>query len=309
MRVGFVLGNSPVMSKPEAIVQIARQAERLGFDSLWVTEQERFPVVAGGCRATVYDGSLPKARTPIECPIEALALAASETARIALGISIPNVPFYSPVLVAKSVAMIDALSNGRAQIGLGLGSTPEEFAYVASALSRSDTPASEFVQAVRAILRGSKVDFHGDYFYIPRASAEDCRECPDLPIRLTAFTPAAVQQPAALLGSGTGLSIPKASQLRERAAEMARSADGQPVVARAMARISYGPLGSGRAAFSGSPNQIRTDIAVVAEMGADEVIFDLSLDPAVQGIDDILIRMRQIASLVAGPIREHMTVA
>ena len=50
------------------------------------------------------------------------------------------------MLVAKSVAMIDALSNGRAQIGLGLGSTPEEFAYVASALSRSDTPASEFVE-------------------------------------------------------------------------------------------------------------------------------------------------------------------
>lgn len=296
LRVGFVLSDALTLSSPAAIGQVAEQVEAADFDSLWVMAREIFPVHTPGLN-TVYDGSLPGPDEAICCPIQALAIAAHATQRIKLGISLPNVPFYSPVAIGGSLAALDVLSNGRVQVGLGLGSTADEFAYVTSALSRADSPAAEFVRAVDTIWAHGETSFHGDYYTIPRATGcKASQQRPHPPIYLTAFALAAVQRPAVLLRGGSAVTLPPAAANPLAALrDLPEDSVGAGVVVRAQLQISDRPLGADRALFSGSASQVRGDLLSAAESGATELLLDIELNAA--GAFDL----REIRELANAP--------
>jgi len=99
MRFGFGLPQVGLETGPEALVMVAKRAEDLGFDSLWVLDRILRPL---NPRAPypLGDGSLPVQYKSVLDPLKTLTFAAAHTRRIALGTGVLNLPWYNPVLLA-----------------------------------------------------------------------------------------------------------------------------------------------------------------------------------------------------------------
>ena len=110
MKIGLLLDLAEY-TNAATVARVAQQAESVGFDSLWMFEDEPFPARTAHMR-TAYDGSLPAADARVHNAMQALAIAGDQTDRIELGISLPNIPFYSPLAVAQSVASIETHAPG-----------------------------------------------------------------------------------------------------------------------------------------------------------------------------------------------------
>src|SRR5678816_2538556 len=97
MRFGFALPQIGSTAGPEALVGVARRAEDLGFDSLWVLDRILWPV---NPRAPypIGDGSLPVQYKNVLDPVETLTFAAAQTSRIALATGVLNLPWYNPAV-------------------------------------------------------------------------------------------------------------------------------------------------------------------------------------------------------------------
>ena len=113
-RLGFfsrVLDDAPAAERYRLGVEQIVEAERLGFDTAWVA-QHHFNGDEGG----------------MPSPLVFLANAAARTTRIRLGTSTITLPLELPVRVAEDAAVLDALSGGRVELGVGSGGTPSSFA-------------------------------------------------------------------------------------------------------------------------------------------------------------------------------------
>lgn len=116
----------------ENLEQIAR-AEELGFESVWVSEHH-----------VTDDGYLPSV-----FPI--LAAIAVLTRTIRLGSAILLSPFQHPIRFAEDAAVVDQLSGGRLELGLGLGYRPREFDLLGVPLAERVRRTEELVQAARQL--------------------------------------------------------------------------------------------------------------------------------------------------------------
>ncbi len=124
MRVGLALPHydfSLPGGGPVAFAQVAEQAvraERLGFDSVWVSDHFFASLERYGGDDTRY-GSLE--------PLATLAALATMTERVRLGTLVLSAGFRHPAMLAKSATTIDRLSGGRLELGLGAGWFAEEY--------------------------------------------------------------------------------------------------------------------------------------------------------------------------------------
>jgi F420-dependent oxidoreductase-like protein len=124
MRVGLSLphydfsfpGDSPVSF--ERMAEVARLAERLGFDSVWISDHFFYSLARYGGPPGLH-GSLE--------PLTALAALAAMTERVRLGTLVLCASFRHPAILAKTATAIDLLSRGRLDLGLGAGWYEEEF--------------------------------------------------------------------------------------------------------------------------------------------------------------------------------------
>lgn len=144
VRIGYGLGTQGLPGAPDAFVRFVDDLERLGFDSLWLSE-----------RAT---SSAPD-------PLIGLAVAAGRTRRLKLGTSVLVVPGRNPALLAKELASLDVLSNGRLLPAIGLGALdPNE--HQAFGVGRKERAAwfDEVVPLLRRFWSGEPVTHHGERF-------------------------------------------------------------------------------------------------------------------------------------------------
>jgi probable F420-dependent oxidoreductase len=134
------------------------RAEELGFDSLWVTDHM--------LRAReMY------ARPWLE-PLATLAFAAALTKRVLLGPGVLLLPLRQPVLLAKELASIQALSNGRFILGAGTGWFPPEFAAVGAKRSERGKRTDETLEIVRRLLRGETLTYRGSFVSLDNVDIE-----------------------------------------------------------------------------------------------------------------------------------------
>ncbi len=123
MRLGFALPQVGPLAGPEALTRVAKGAEDLGFDSLWVLDRVLWPVEPQ-LPYPVGDGTLPEVYKNVLDPLETLTFVAAHTTKIGLGTSVLNIPFYNPTLLARRLSTLDVLSGGRLQVGFGNGWSP-----------------------------------------------------------------------------------------------------------------------------------------------------------------------------------------
>src|SRR2546423_3474662 len=163
MKIGyFAIGLGP-LTNPDWVRTVASSAERLGFSTIWAPE----PVVLLERFASKYpyaSGDFPvPTDTPISDPFTTLAFAAACTKRIRLGTGICLVPEHNPLVLAKTVATTDLLSNGRLILGVGIGWLEEEFQALGIPWQRRAQRTRETIDVMRKLWSEDRSSSDGEF--------------------------------------------------------------------------------------------------------------------------------------------------
>ncbi len=121
--------------------------DEVGMDDIWVTEHHFHE----------YGGMVPH-------PPTFLAAAARTTKRAHLGVAISVLPFHEPVQIAESYAMVDVISNGRLEFGLGRGSTPPEYQGFGLTQDDSAVRMKEAGEVIQTAWSQETLEYHGQIF-------------------------------------------------------------------------------------------------------------------------------------------------
>jgi probable F420-dependent oxidoreductase len=304
MRFGFALLQVGSAVGPEPLVTIAKRAEDLGFDSLWVLDRILWPV---NPRAPypIGDGSLPVKYKSVLDPLETLTFAAAHTRRIALGTSVLNLPWYTPVLLARRLTTLDILSAGRLKVGFGIGWSPDEYEAAGVAWQERGKRADELIQALKKIWTTDPVEFQGKYYRIPKSIiGPKPAQKPHPPVYMAAYTPSAMKRVAAEANGWFPVGIPLSGVgpmfegIKAMVKEAARDPSALELIVRANVEIHNSPIQRDRADFTGTLEQIAEDVKTTQNLGAAEIVFDAQFSPGVETANDIVSRMEQIWRMV-----------
>src|SRR5919112_5105744 len=170
VRLGVGLPTSGTDAAPEAIAEVAVEAERAGLASLWTFERlfrPTVPVALGGPGGPVMDP--PEQWATVYDPLEVLAYVAARTERVLLGTSVLDALFHSPVVLARRLATLDRLCDGRLLAGVGQGWMDLEFEAAGVPMQRRGAGFEEHLQAMRAVWGSDPVRFEGRRYRIPEA--------------------------------------------------------------------------------------------------------------------------------------------
>jgi len=151
MKVGMFLPQIGDNATKENILYIAKEAEKEGIDSVWVLDRLLWPLNPQTPYGATPDGILPVDFQNVFDPLTILTYVAGVTKRIKLGTSIIDMLFESPVLLAKRLATLDILSDGRTINGLGIGWSKDEYEVSGVPFKDKGSRADEFLQVLKKI--------------------------------------------------------------------------------------------------------------------------------------------------------------
>jgi Luciferase-like monooxygenase len=155
----------------------------------------------------------------------------AQTKTIKLGTSVLDMPYYSPVMLARRLTTLDVLSNGRLCVGLGLGWNKDEMDATGADMTKRGALADEFLPLLKAIWTTNPVEFHGKFFNVPKSYINlKPVQKPYPPIYRGAFVPAALKR-LALLTDGWNpvfLLLPVMAEMFGSIRQMAKEAGRDP---------------------------------------------------------------------------------
>ena len=280
MRIGITLPSMGRPANPINLIKAAREAEELGYDTVWVADRLLYPVNPRTPYEPTPDGSLPEFYKYVLDPLETLTFVAAHTKQIGLGTSVLDMPFYNPVILARRLTTLDVLSGGRLRVGFGLGWSEDEFEAAGASLKERGARADEFIQVLKAIWMNDPVEFHGRYYKVPKSIIRPKPiQKPHPPIYLAAFVPAALKRAATLADGWLPAGIPFEAiarmipQFKQIAKDAGRNPANLEIVYGSGVHITHKPLKKDRTFFTGSHDQIKEDINKVRDLGINELLF------------------------------------
>jgi F420-dependent oxidoreductase-like protein len=143
MRLGLHIGYWGLGLTAEQQLEIVKEAESAGFDSVWAAE------AYGSDTATV------------------LAWLASQTERIKIGSAIFQMPARTPAMTAMTAATLDQLSNGRMILGIGSSGPQVAEGWHGQPFARQLQRTREYVDVLRMALARERVEYHGEIYDLP----------------------------------------------------------------------------------------------------------------------------------------------
>jgi probable F420-dependent oxidoreductase len=300
MRLGFGLPQTGQAGGPDGVSSVARRAEQLGFDSLWVFDRLLYPVKP----QTPYpagDGSLPDLYKRVLDPVETLTFVAGQTSKVALGTSVLNLPWYNPVLLARRLTTLDVLSSGRLRVGFGIGWSEDEYAAAGVPWKERGRRADEGLSAIKAIWTKNPVEVAGSGFKVAN-SYFDLKpvQKPHPPIYMAAYTPAAMNRVAREANGWFPVGIPLAAvgpmfaSMKTMVKEAGRNPEAFELIVRGNLELTNSPISKDRPNFAGTLEQIAEDIEATKKLGASELVIDVQFSAGIQGKEDLLGKMEAI---------------
>jgi F420-dependent oxidoreductase-like protein len=139
------MGYAPPGTSPLELIELAREAERLGYDSAWAAE-------AWGTDA-----------------VTVLSWLAATTSRLKIGSAIMQIPARTPANTAMTAATLDLMSGGRFLLGLGTSGPQVAEGWHGQPWGKPLTRTREYIELVRAALRRETLELQGDEFEVPFA--------------------------------------------------------------------------------------------------------------------------------------------
>ena len=297
MEYGFYLPNSGAGAEPDALADIAKQGDRLGFycmvmpDHILQPNQVDSPypysltgdILAAGQSG---DGEWPE-------QITTLAYLAGVTERIRLVTSVMIIPYRNPILTAKMLSTLDMLSKGRLILGAGVGWMEEEFELLdAPPFAERGAVTNEYLRAFIELWTKDNPKFEGKYVnfsditFLPKPVQK-----PYPPIWIGGQSKPAIRR-AAQIGDcwhPVG-AIPAAPLEPEELAEnlvllrdYADKAGRDPSTIQVSVKAPLydsGDSSGPRRRFTGSADAVRQDVQTYSDVGVTHLIFDFrTADP------------------------------
>ncbi|TDD37957.1 LLM class flavin-dependent oxidoreductase [Nonomuraea terrae] len=274
-RIGVSLPHFGPYTGPDAVVTVATAAERLGFHAVSTSDRLLIPATPGWDN----DAGLPESH--VWGSLEILSWAAAHTRRVRITTGILNSIFESPVVLARRLATLDRLSEGRLEVGIGQGGgtrlapyyIPEEFEAAGVPAGRRGAGFVEHTAALRACWGPDPVEFRGEHYRIPLAMIGPKPYGARIPLYIGAITRRTIER-AAVIGDGFITTAVDWDDTREQV-RWYREAGGTGTVI-----VNTIPAGPGDhvtpAAFT---ETVLNDLHRAAAIGADELHLTLNLVP------------------------------
>ena len=143
MRLGFYMGYAPPGTNPLELIELAQEAERVGYDSAWAAE-------AWGTDA-----------------VSVLGWLAATTSTIKVGSAILQIPARTPANTAMTAATLDLMSGGRFLLGLGTTGPQVVEGWHGEPWGKPHGKTREYVELVRAALRRETIEYEGEHYTVP----------------------------------------------------------------------------------------------------------------------------------------------
>jgi len=164
MKFGLAFANTGPFTEPAAAAQLGRAAEAAGIDSLWTVEhvivpkeyESTYPYSASGKMAGSHEA-------PIPDPLIWLTWIGAATTTLKLATGIVILPQRNPAILAKEVATLDQLTQGRLLLGIGVGWLEEEFDALGVPFERRGARTDEYMAALRALWASDDASFSGEF--------------------------------------------------------------------------------------------------------------------------------------------------
>lgn len=271
VRIGAKVPNSGPLPAELGIAAMARTLEQAGFESLWVSDHvvlpeqiaSRYPFAADG-RATWATS------TPYFDAVVALALIAAATERASFGTAVLVLPLRNPVIFAKQMASLDAVSDGRLKLGVGAGWLEEEFVALGVDFASRGPRLEESIATLRQAWTGR---LPGGILSVPTPAHA-------IPVLVGGHAKPALRRAGSIgdgwLGQQSLNGIDTAEIVAARAAieSSARDAGRDPASLQVILRIVD---------TAGRSDEVAEQLPALAAAGVDEVIVDVDWadgDPA-----------------------------
>ncbi len=290
MQFGVALPHYSQLATREALVQASREAEALGYDSVWTTDH------------VLMASDQPEPYGRIIEAFVGLTYVAALTDRVRLGTSVIVLPQREPVLVAKQAAALDVLSGGRLVLGVGAGWNEREFGFLGASFHDRGRRLDEYIGALRTLWSAPAPRFEGRYVRFADVSFEPRPiQAGGPPIWIGGGSRAALRR-AATLGDGwqaVGSSIEEFAAAMRTIGELAgeRRVTGAVRLRAAVGRKlpeQRSPSGRIQGQLSGSPEEIVEAVRAYEAAGASELVLFFGA----QELDPNLADMRRFAELV-----------
>jgi probable F420-dependent oxidoreductase len=291
IKVGITLPNLGAQATRENVLKLATQAEKDGFDSLWTITRILWPLKPQSAYRATPDGSLPIEYQNVLDPLDVLVYVAANTNNIALGTSVADMFFYTPIMLAKRFATLDVLSQGRVISGLGLGWSKDEYQASNIPFMNRAQRADEFIQVMKKIWTDDIVEFKGKFYDIP-ASKIDPKpiQKPHIPIYLGGFSPNTFSRMInydlsgwlGVVGGPLEYTENTIKAMKEQASQANKNPDNFRIIMMTYPNLKEGVSSKNdknRFPLSGTIDEIGSDIQRVKGMGVDHIIFGYNFLP------------------------------
>lgn len=311
MKVGLVLPQAGQQATRENVIQMAKNAESEGFDSLWVFERLLWPINPQTPYVATPDGSLPIEYQIMLDPLETLTYVAANTNKIALGTSVIDMLFHNPVILARRLATLDILSEGRSIAGFGIGWSKDEYQASNIPFQNRGKRADEFVQVLKRIWTDDVVEFKGKYYSIPASKiGPKPIQKPHPPVYLGGFSPNTFSRIVNYDTNGwlavVGGPLEYLDNTIKTIKDIANKANKDPnkfkVILLAHLNVALDPKSQStttnedqRFPFTGTIDQIGNDIKRIKQMDIDHIIFGYVFVPIGRDVNKILDLTKQLA--------------
>jgi probable F420-dependent oxidoreductase len=270
MRFGVVLPTYPAGATVDGVAQVALAAERLGFASVWTTDHVILPIQDAGPYAEILE------------PLLTLAYVAGLTSRVRLGVSVIVVPQRNGVVLAKELATLDRLCNGRLLVGVGAGWSEAEFQMLGAAdrFHHRGAYLDETLQLWTHLWTTPDASFRGSFYDLPAVAFGPVPIQMDGPPIWVGGASAGARRRAGRLGAAwhpVGISasdlIEQSNLVHQSAIEAGRPVPGiaprLPIqIGRASELLAVGRMRS----ISGSPQEVVAQLKDYAEAGVSEIV-------------------------------------
>ena len=279
MDFGFSLPNNQGALRVRELAELAQGAEAAGCRSVWVSEHLFHTTYVAERLGTA----------PYHEPLTVLAAAALRTSMVELGTSVLILPWHHPVALAKRIASLDDLSQGRVVLGVGVAIARDEYAALGVDFESRGRRADESLQVLRALWEQPAPAFAGEFFSFDGLGFWPKPWQQPFPIVIGGNSKAALRR---IARHGNGWHALSRSP-REMADGIQTIRDLCSAEGRDATDLTFGvrlpttfvgksferPVEE-RRTLKGTPDEIRSMIMAYEEAGVDEIIIDpASRDP------------------------------
>ncbi|MGN9756874.1 LLM class F420-dependent oxidoreductase [Streptomyces sp. SD31] len=281
IRLGLHLPQARQYDIGRDVPEVARAAEQIGYDSLWVYERALFPEPATQGLYGIPGLPWPEHYRGVPDPLVTLTLAVTATEGVELGTGVLVAPLHHPFRLAKALATLDAASGGRLVAGLGTGWSLDEYAAAGAApFEERGQVLDEILDVCEAVWGPDPVTYDGRLTKIA-SSVVGPKPARPVPVLLAATSKKAMTRlvdradgwfPIAMGAEQLAAGL---RQVRDLAAERGRT---RPLRTAARINALHTPKaydGEDRQPFQGSVGQIVEDLAAHAESGVEEFYIDV----------------------------------